>query len=207
MVESKLGSCRETRRCDCDTRVTLRLRVQRLPTISPSTCSSCPGPLTTGLCICLLADPTSLHVLLRYLTVFSPEGRLYQVGSCPSIIRETLNHFMWQSHRICFQGDLWIRTHRRGSTRKGHMRRHHPAQSTCASTSLPSRTSSLTPAQDKLLDASTVTHLFSITPSIGCVMTGLIGTFVFPSCMDRSLIVVPHSRCAFTSIPCACRSC
>ena len=176
------------------------MRVQRLPIISPSTCSSCPGPLTTGLCICLLADPTSLHVLLRYLTVFSPEGRLYQVGSCPSIIRETHNHFMWQSHRICFQGDLWIRTHRRGSTGEGYMRCHHPAQSTCASTSLPSCTSSLTPVQDKLLDASTVTHLFSITPSIGCVMTGLIGTSNHPSYTDRSLISVPHSRRAVTSV-------
>jgi 20S proteasome subunit alpha 1 len=40
--------------------------------------------------------------------------------------------------------------------------------------------------QDKLLDASTITHLFSITPTIGCVMTGLIGASLSG--------IIPNSR-------------
>ncbi|RSH93864.1 Proteasome subunit YC7alpha/Y8 (protease yscE subunit 7) [Saitozyma podzolica] len=100
----------------------------------------------------------------RYLTVFSPEGRLYQVE--------------YAFKAISGAGVTAVSV-RGKDTAVVITQRKVPVRVTSSALStllyqLHAPVEYSYRLQDKLLDPETITHLFQITPTIGCVMTGLI---------------------------------
>lgn len=76
-------------------------------------------------------EALTLHSVPRYLTVFSPEGRLYQVGTSVAW-KCSIQSPRCQSNllnRICFQGYIRLRAHCHLCSRQGYRYRHYSEES------------------------------------------------------------------------------
>ncbi|RKP17975.1 N-terminal nucleophile aminohydrolase [Rozella allomycis CSF55] len=83
----------------------------------------------------------------RHITVFSPEGRLYQIGIYFSVF--IIKEYAFKAINNSGLSSLGLRG-KNGCVVITQLK-----------------------IQDKLIDPSSVSHIFQITPRIGCVMTGL----------------------------------
>lgn len=136
-----------------------------------------------------------------YLTVFSPEGRLYQVGTplpIPSLPTPELTP--WTAQNMRSRPSPLRATPRSPSAASlpplSSPRRRFPCVLALwggAGTSWRRRSGgseagaeagadqAASRPQDKLLDPDSISHIFNITPNIGCVMTGRHGPSSSPS--------------------------
>ena len=152
----------------------------------------------------------------RHITIFSPEGRLYQVGSCPPLAAIVLQHqphlikLALESHLTCSSTEYAFKAIKTENLTSLGIR---GADSCCVITQkkVPVRFALprwckilvdlifvIAPTQEKLVAPTSVTHLFNITPTIGCVMTGMIGARPSFSSSNRLHCVLRYIGSPFT---------
>ena len=111
----------------------------------------------------------------RAITVFSPEGRLYQVGqsrprAAPGALKLTLSVSEYAFKAVSGSGYTSLAV--RGKDACVLITQKKVPVRSPSSPPFPPNRPHPRYQQDKLLDPDSMTHIFNLTPTIGCVITG-----------------------------------